>query len=89
MHRMVTARWLVETLATQRDALGRAVRVRLLVIVGEGDRMVSHDAIEVFYIQSGSERRDLKVYRGFYHEPLNEVGRERVWSDILDWLESL
>ncbi|MGY4707855.1 alpha/beta hydrolase [Candidatus Bipolaricaulota sp. J31] len=91
VHRVATARWFLETLAAQRAALARAgeVRVPLLVIVGGDDRLVSRSAIEEFARRCGAKERELRVYDGFYHEPLNEVGHERVWEEILEWLEAL
>ncbi|NOX44491.1 MAG: alpha/beta hydrolase [Caldiserica bacterium] len=91
VHRVATARWFVQTLVAQREALARArtIEIPLLVIVGGADRMVSLEAIEEFMERCGSRRKKLLVYEGFYHEPLNEIDRARVWKDILDWLEAI
>lgn len=36
---------------------------------------------------AGSEDVELHIYPGMRHEILNEVGRQEVYDDILDWLE--
>lgn len=36
---------------------------------------------------AGVKNVDLKLYPGMRHELLNELGKEQVYSDILDWLE--
>ena len=40
---------------------------------------------QVFERLGTSEKR-LEVYDGFLHEVLNEVGRERVVRDLVEWL---
>ena len=30
----------------------------------------------------------LKMYPGARHEVLNELNKEEVWNDVLDWLDS-
>lgn len=91
VHRVATARWFIETLAAQRAAMARAgaIAIPLLVIVGDADPMVSSEAIQQFVERCGSRRKKLVVYEGFYHEPLNELGRERVWEEVLRWLATV
>lgn len=36
----------------------------------------------------GAKDKSLKSYQGFYHEILNEVEKDMVYSDILDWLNN-
>ena len=59
------------------------LNVPVLVIHGTADRITSFDASRRFAELSGC---DFKAYEGFYHEPHNEIGRERVLKDVADWL---
>jgi alpha-beta hydrolase superfamily lysophospholipase len=34
----------------------------------------------------GSDDKALKLYDGYFHDLLNDVGRERVLSDVQEWL---
>ena len=36
---------------------------------------------------AGSEDAELHIYPGMRHEILNEVDKQEVYDDILDWLE--
>ena len=37
--------------------------------------------------RAGMEDVTVKLYASMRHEPLNEVGREQVYGDILAWLQ--
>jgi lysophospholipase len=41
-----------------------------------------------FYKRVASSDKTLKVYDGFYHEILNEFGKETVLADIYGWLSA-
>lgn len=49
---------------------------------GEGPKQVA-DMLRA----AGVKNVELKLYPGMRHELLNELGKEQVYSDILDWLE--
>jgi len=38
------------------------------------------------YIKAGVIDIEMKFYEGLRHEILNETGKEKVYSDVLDWL---
>ena len=40
------------------------------------------------YLLAGGRNVEMKLYDGFRHEILNEVNKQQVYNDILDWLES-
>lgn len=84
-----TARWFTETVRNQQSALLRAHEIKLPAVVMQGleDRIVSVAAAEQFYNDLGAKKKRWFGYEGFYHEILNEVGREQVYSDLLGWLK--
>lgn len=53
--------------------------------VGEQGRMV--EACRSAYERGGVENLTMKLYEGMRHEILNEYGKERVYQDILKWLD--
>jgi alpha-beta hydrolase superfamily lysophospholipase len=76
-------------LATGRMALDRSAEIRLpaLLILGGSDPVIDPKAGRLFFEGLGSEDKTLKLYPGMRHEPLNEIGREAVLSDIATWLD--
>jgi alpha-beta hydrolase superfamily lysophospholipase len=63
------------------------VRVPLLILHGSADRVATVAASFALYEQAQTDDRLLLVYDGLYHEVLNEPERERVLSDMIEWLE--
>ena len=41
-----------------------------------------------FFEIAQAKDKTFKLYEGYYHEVLNEVGREQVISDLKAWLEN-
>ena len=37
------------------------------------------------FLKSGKKDVECKLYKGFRHEILNEIGKEQVYNDILAW----
>lgn len=62
------------------------ITVPLLILHGTEDRAAKPDGSKFFHAHAGSADRELKVYEGFYHDPLNDEGREQVLDDIAAWL---
>jgi len=53
---------------------------------GSEDKITNPLGTEEFFQNISSKDRQLKIYPGFYHETLNEIGKERVYRDITQWL---
>lgn len=53
-----------------------------------GDYGVGPEKVLRLYQQAGIKDVTLKLYDGARHEVLNEINREEVFSDVLQWLES-
>lgn len=62
------------------------IRLPILVMHGATDRLSDPKGSETLYEKASSEDKTLKVYEGYYHEILNEPGREQVLADMESWL---
>ena len=60
----------------------------ILLVHGTEDRLSNTEGSALLYRSVKSKDRTLKYYKGFYHETLNEPGRDEVLSDIVSWLET-
>lgn len=89
VHRKVTARWGVETLATIARVRARAgeIQIPLLVVHGGADRVNSAEGSEELFKLVSSTDKQLRIYPGGFHEPHNDLDREAVLSDVIDWLD--
>jgi alpha-beta hydrolase superfamily lysophospholipase len=62
------------------------IRVPILVLVGGKDLVTDPAASREFYDRVGSSDKTLLIYPKMLHEPLNELGREQVFDDIVRWI---
>ncbi len=65
-----------------------ALKIPLLIMQGTGDKLVSPEGAKLLHTRAGSADRTLKMYDGFYHELFNEPDREKVFADLVPWLDS-
>jgi len=89
VHRKVTARWGVETLAAIDRVRARAgeIQLPLLVLHGGADRVNSVEGSKELFNLVSSEDKQLRIYPGGFHEPHNDLDREEVLSDVIRWLD--
>lgn len=59
----------------------------ILYLHGEDDKIVPVKSSKYLYEISASKDKDIKIYEGFYHEIFNEIGKEKVFSDVKGWLD--
>jgi alpha-beta hydrolase superfamily lysophospholipase len=59
----------------------------IVLLVGGQDPVVDPAAAREFYDRLGSEDKTLLLYPKMLHEPLNELGREQVFDDVVRWIE--
>lgn len=64
------------------------VQAPLLVIHGSRDTLVPVSSSELLMRQAGSSDKTLKVYEGGAHASLSDADRERVWADVIAWLDA-
>lgn len=88
VHRRVTARWGTETLAAIERVRARAseIRLPLLILHGEADLINSVEGSRELFNLASSADKQLRVYPGGYHEPHNDLDREVVASDVVEWI---
>jgi acylglycerol lipase len=59
----------------------------LLILHGTSDKAAKASGSQHFYETAGSSDKTLKLYEGAFHDPLNDLNRKNVISDITDWIE--
>lgn len=62
-------------------------RYPCLILHGDDDRIVTHEAGEWLFKEISSKDKELKLYGGFFHEILNEKEKETVIQDIKAWID--
>jgi alpha-beta hydrolase superfamily lysophospholipase len=62
-------------------------KLPLLIIHGTRDTVTRPEGSQEFYDRAGSADKTLKLYDGYFHDPLNDIGKEAVMADIRAWLE--
>lgn len=72
--------------AATSSNLAYNVKCPLLMIQGRGDKICSADATESFFNNVLHPNKKLMIYEGDFHEPFNDVIRERVFADVEEWL---
>jgi acylglycerol lipase len=63
-------------------------KVPVLIIHGTEDKATRPAGSEKFFELAGSTDKTLKLYDGHYHDLLNDVDKEIVMTDILDWVSA-
>ena len=78
-----------ELLSRMGEVNGRAkdFHLPLLMIHGQDDKMVRSELSKSFFDDLPVKDKTWHSYAGMYHELLNDVGNEKVKSDILIWIE--
>ena len=59
----------------------------LLIIHGTKDTVTRPEGSKEFYERASSADKTLKLYEGYFHDPLNDLGKEVVMNDIRAWME--
>ena len=62
--------------------------VPVLIIHGTADKATQPAGSQYFYDHAASIDKTLKLYEGHYHDLLNDVDKEKVMADILNWLKA-
>jgi len=88
-HRAATARWGAEVLRAQDAVLAGASRLRLPLLLqyAGADLIADPRAAQRLFAAAGSADKASHCYEGYYHEIFNEIGRDVVYADLLDWLD--
>jgi len=62
-------------------------KLPVLIIHGTKDTVTRPEGSKEFFERAGSADKTLKLYEGYFHDPLNDVGKEPVMADIRAWLD--
>ncbi|MBV8812948.1 MAG: lysophospholipase [Verrucomicrobia bacterium] len=89
-HCWITARAYFEITAEARRLLKHpSANAPVLIAHGDVDQVTSTEAARAFFKVLKAPAKELKIYQGYLHELHNEIGRERVLQDYLDWIEKV
>ena len=69
------------------EAQMEAVTLPLLLLHGTADGLTDPEGSRRLHERAASADKTLKLYEGLYHEVLNEPEKERVLTDIVQWLD--
>lgn len=64
------------------------ITLPVLILHGTADKATRPDGSQQFFDEAGSTDKTLKLYDGYYHDLLNDLGREQVFDDIVQWIEA-
>ncbi len=62
------------------------IRLPVLILHGAADNATKPSGNQEFHDNASSADKTLKFYQGYFHEPLNDTGREMVMADIKGWI---
>jgi len=81
----------IAELARADERLGHdfpQITLPILILHGTADKATKPSGSQTFYDTAGSKDKTLKFYEGHYHDLLNDVGREEVFGDVVQWMEA-
>ena len=64
------------------------ITLPVLILHGTGDKAAKAAGSQYFYDHAGSKDKTLKLYEGHYHDLLNDLDKEIVMNDILEWVKN-
>lgn len=60
----------------------------VLILHGSADKVTASKGSALFHAGAASADKTLKIYEGHAHDLLNDLGREEVLGDVVDWIEA-
>ncbi|MET0410486.1 MAG: lysophospholipase [Polyangiaceae bacterium] len=64
------------------------ITLPVLIIHGTADKVTRPSGSKEFHENAGSIDKTLKLYEGYAHDPLNDIGKEVVIADIIAWISA-
>jgi acylglycerol lipase len=62
------------------------VKLPVLIMHGTEDKVTRPEGSQLFFDTAGSADKTLKLYPGYVHDLLNDIGKEAVMADINSWI---
>jgi alpha-beta hydrolase superfamily lysophospholipase len=86
----VTTGWWYAARQAQQEVAARAreITTPALFLLGDADRLADWRHARAVFELLGTVKKHLEIYPGFFHEVLNELGREQAIRAILSWFAS-
>ncbi len=63
------------------------ITLPVFILHGTADKVTNPKGSQLFYDTAGSSDKTLKLYDGHVHDLLNDLGKETVIADIIQWVE--
>ncbi len=64
------------------------ITLPVLILHGTADRVTKPGGSQLFFDKAGSTDKTLKLYEGYAHDLLNDLGKEKVMADIVGWINA-
>jgi acylglycerol lipase len=64
------------------------ITLPVLILHGTKDKATKPSGSQFFHETVGSKDKTLKLYEGYFHDLLNDVGREQVLEDVVHWIDA-
>jgi len=90
VHDKATPRFYTEMLGAMADIVGRdaGLPYPMQMIIPLQDRIVDADIGQQFFKNLKIRDKQLQTYPNFFHESMNEIGKEKVFEDIAAWIKN-
>lgn len=90
-HHKISAAVHLGAQVTQTEILARAAQFTgpLLMQISSNDPVVSSSRNKGFFEAAHNEPKKLEIYQDHKHELYNDIGREKVFHDIVKWVQAL
>ena len=62
------------------------ITLPVLILHGTKDNAAKYSGSQFFYDYAGASDKTLKLYEGHYHDLLNDIDKEKVMADVLEWV---
>lgn len=64
------------------------ITLPVMIVHGTGDKATKFEGSQMFFDHAGSADKTLKLYDGYFHDLLADVGKEGVLDDMASWIEA-
>ena len=64
------------------------ITLPVLILHGTADKVTKPAGSQLFFETAGSKDKTLKMYDGYAHDLLNDLGKEKVMVDIQSWIDA-